>query len=255
VSALQLSRLASPVSPVWFTLVHPRTSAHSAPPHACYSVRAPASPAFAPVRATPEPTRCFHCAALQLLFAQRPRASALSCRRPPGRLRSPARTPLGPASPPAAAATPPHGSSSRANVCCLEPRHSCAPPARLPSRAHPRPPRSGATALPRQAAQPCAPPGTAGSSPPATPSRAAAARGPPQAAAARPRAQPHGPRPPAPPAPPARVGRRPLGPARPPATRPKPLDPELHRVEEKGGMEPGVDRNGGKSMCRRWGRR
>jgi hypothetical protein len=56
---------------------HPRSSAHSAPPRTCCSTRAPASPAFAPALATPEPTRCFHCAALQLLFAQRPRASAV----------------------------------------------------------------------------------------------------------------------------------------------------------------------------------
>jgi hypothetical protein len=56
---------------------HPRTSAHSAPPRTCYSIRASASPAFAPIRATLEPTRCFHCAVLQLLFAQRPRASAV----------------------------------------------------------------------------------------------------------------------------------------------------------------------------------
>jgi hypothetical protein len=41
-------------------------------PRTCYSIRASAKPAFAPIRATPEPTRCFHCAALQLLFAQRP---------------------------------------------------------------------------------------------------------------------------------------------------------------------------------------
>jgi hypothetical protein len=57
---------------------HPRSSAHSAPPRTCCSTRAPASPAFAPTLATPEPTRCFHCAALQLLFAQRPRASAVA---------------------------------------------------------------------------------------------------------------------------------------------------------------------------------
>jgi hypothetical protein len=56
---------------------HPRSSAHSAPPRTCCSTRAPASPTFAPALATPEPTRCFHCAVLQLLFAQRPRASAV----------------------------------------------------------------------------------------------------------------------------------------------------------------------------------
>jgi hypothetical protein len=53
------------------------SSALSAPPRTCFSIHASASPAFAPIRATPEPTRCFHCAALQLLFAQRPRASAV----------------------------------------------------------------------------------------------------------------------------------------------------------------------------------
>jgi hypothetical protein len=58
---------------------HPCSSAHSAPPHMCCSTRAPASPAFAPTRATPEPTRCFHCAALQLPCS--PDASSPASRR------------------------------------------------------------------------------------------------------------------------------------------------------------------------------
>jgi hypothetical protein len=58
---------------------HPCSSSHSAPPRTCYSTRAPASPAFAPARATPEPTRCFHCAALQLPCS--PDASSPASRR------------------------------------------------------------------------------------------------------------------------------------------------------------------------------
>jgi hypothetical protein len=119
---------------------HPRSSAHSAPPRTCCSTRAPASPAFAPALATPESTRCFHCAALQLLFAQRPRTSAvcspeavgfapaLGSRAPP------ARTQLPCTSSPVALARSASARSAAPLALALPPRR--APPAPVRHRAH-----------------------------------------------------------------------------------------------------------------------
>jgi hypothetical protein len=119
---------------------HPRSSAHFALPRTCCSTRAPASPAFAPALATPESTRCFHCAALQLLFAQRPRTSvvcspeavgfapALGSRAPP------ARTQLPHTSSPVALARSASARSAAPLALALPPRH--APPAPVRHRAH-----------------------------------------------------------------------------------------------------------------------